>query len=144
MEKEKTVTIGQLARDAGVNPETVRYYERIGLFRPASRSASGYRNYSVEQLQRLRFIRRAQQLGFSLDEIAELLRLVNQDGDRAEVRRLAEQRLTDVEQRLTRMTQLRDTLQNLVHACHGHGSIADCPIIEAVAGDHPPTTFERD
>lgn len=136
MHGEKTLTIGQLARSAGVNTETIRYYERIGLFRPTARSASGYRHYSIEQTHRLHFIRRAQQLGFSLDEIGELLRLVDRNGDRAEVRRLARQRLTDVEQRLVRMTQLRDTLKQLVDTCNDKGTVADCPIIEAVTGNY--------
>lgn len=137
-----TMTIGALAAAAGVRIDTLRYYERSGLLLPATRRASGYREYGDAELRRLRFIRRAQQLGFSLDEIGELLQLVGAGGDRSAVRALAEVRLTDIEQRLQRLTSLRDTLRDLVSACDGHGSVRDCPIIEAVVGEE--LTAERD
>lgn len=134
------MTIGRLASAADVKIDTVRYYERSGLLAPAARRESGYREYGHDELQRLRFIRRAQQLGFSLDEIRELLHLVDSRGDRAEVRALAEDRLGDIERRLEQLTALRDTLRDLVRACHGHGDLSDCPIIEAVVdGDGRPS-----
>ena len=90
--------IGQLARQAGVAIDTVRYYERQGLLPPPQRRASGYRDYDARDSARLRFIRRAKDLGFSLQEIHELLHLSdNRDADRAEVRMLAQRRLDDIE-----------------------------------------------
>ena len=127
-------TIGKLARAAGVAVDTVRYYERIGLLPQARRAPSGYRLYGRDDLRQLRFIRRAQTLGFSLEEIGRLLELMERDGDRAEVRALAEIRLADIEAKMHQFASLRDTLRCLVEACRGHGSVADCPIIEAVVG----------
>ncbi len=125
--------IGQLARQAGVPIDTVRYYERRGLLSPPQRRPSGYRSYQDEDLTRLRFIRRGKALGFTLDEIRELLRLgAAQDADRSEVRALAARRLADVEQRLRELTAIRDTLSELVATCSGHGPVAGCPIIERV------------
>lgn len=125
--------IGQLARQAGVPVDTVRYYERRGLLTPPARRPSGYRSYQDDDVVRLRFIRRGKALGFTLDEIRELLRLSTaEDGDRGEVRALAAQRLADVEQRLIELRAVRDTLNDLVHACSGHGPVAGCPIIERV------------
>lgn len=128
----KEHTIGSLARAAGVGIDTVRYYERRSLLTPAARRASGYRVFGAAELQRLHFIRRAQQLGFSLDEVGELLRLVDNNGDRTDVRALATSRLADIEARLQDMQRLRDQLAGLVDACKGDGPLAHCPIIEAV------------
>jgi Cu(I)-responsive transcriptional regulator len=125
--------IGQLARQAGVPIDTVRYYERLGLLTPPQRRPSGYRNYELEDLTRLRFIRRGKALGFTLDEIRELLRLsAAQDADRSDVRALAVQRLADVEHRLRELAAIRDTLKDLVATCSGHGPVAGCPIIDRV------------
>ena len=125
--------IGQLARQADVPIDTVRYYERRGLLTPPPRRPSGYRSYQSEDLTRLRFILRGKALGFTLEEIRELLRLgAAQDADRSDVRALAARRLADVEQRLRELTAIRDTLKDLVDACSGHGAVAGCPIIERV------------
>lgn len=125
--------IGQLARQAGVPIDTVRYYERRGLLTEPPRRPSGYRSYEAEDLTRLRFIRRGKALGFTLDEIGELLRLsAAQDADRGEVRALAARRLADVEQRLRELAAIRDTLSDLVATCSGRGPVAGCPIIERV------------
>ena len=126
------MTIGQLAGAAGVNPDTVRYYERTGLMPLPGRSAAGYRLYTDQDRERLRFIRGAKSLGFSLEEIRHLLELIDSDGDRADVRELASARLEDMDQRLARMQQARGVLAELVSACSGHGSLRDCPIVEAV------------
>lgn len=125
-------TIGKLARAAHVKVDTVRYYERIGLLPAPVRSESGYRLYGPPELRQLRFIRGAQALGFSLDEIGALLEVVNTDGDRAHVRSLAVARLTDLDRELAVLLARRDRLQALVQACAGHGSVAECPIIDAV------------
>jgi MerR family copper efflux transcriptional regulator len=131
------LSIGKLAAAAGVGIDTVRFYERAGLLRKPSRTASGYRMYAQEDIARLQFVRRAKALGFSLDEIAELLRLNDGGGRRAAVRSLAGQRLAEIEQKLAELTRMRDTLRHLVHQCHGDGALAGCPIIDAVVDPKP-------
>ena len=126
------LTIGKLATAAEVGVDTVRFYERAGLLKRPQRTPAGYRLYSESDVARLRFIRRAKALGFSLDEIAELLRLNDGRGRRSAVRAVAQQRLNEIEQKLSELGRMRDTLRQLVHECHGDGSIAGCPIIEAV------------
>jgi len=120
-----------LAKRAGVSIDTVRYYEKSGLLAPESRLASGYRRYSDEQVSRLRFIRRAQELGFTLKDIRELLGISKQR-DVAKVKRAAEKKLADVEARLVALTRMRDGLATLVATCPGHGRAADCPILKAL------------
>jgi Hg(II)-responsive transcriptional regulator len=129
-----TLTIGKLARAAEVGVDTVRFYERAGLLKKPPRSASGYRLYDTADAARLRFIRRAKALGFSLDEIVELLKLNDGGGRRSAVRMLAERRLAEIEQKLVDFGRMRDTLRGLVHRCHGEGSLEGCPIIETVLG----------
>jgi MerR family copper efflux transcriptional regulator len=126
-----SIGIGQLAARAGVSIDTVRYYERSGLLAPQARLASGYRRYSELQVSRLRFIRRAQELGFSLKDIRELLNLSKQR-DVARVKRAAEKKLAEVEARLAALTRVRDGLSTLVATCPGHGHAADCPILKAL------------
>ena len=125
--------IGQLATQAGVAIDTVRYYERQGLLPTPQRRASGYRHYDAQDISRLRFIRRAKAIGFSLQEIQDLLRLSgNQDADRAEVRALAQHRLLDIERKLRELDAMRATLATLVGQCSGHGSLEGCPIIDTL------------
>lgn len=123
--------IGILAKRAGVSIDTVRYYEKSGLLAPQSRLASGYRRYSDEQVSRLRFIRRAQELGFTLKDIRELLGISKQK-DVARLKRAAEKKLADVEARLAALTRVRNGLATLVATCPGHGRAADCPILKAL------------
>jgi MerR family transcriptional regulator, copper efflux regulator len=127
----KSIGIGTLAKRAGVSIDTVRYYEKCGLLAPESRLASGYRRYSDEQVSRLRFIRRAQDLGFTLKDIRELLGISKQK-DVAKVKRAAEKKLANVEARLVALTRMRDGLATLVATCPGHGRAADCPILKAL------------
>ncbi len=130
-------TIGQLARRAALAPETLRHYERLGLVEPARRSHSNYRLYDAAALRRLEFIRRAQVLGFSLPEIAQLLGLHAQrdeSGDMAQVHAIARQRLLQIEQRMADLRRLHDGLQQLLDACPGHGKLDDCPILGALCG----------
>lgn len=129
--------IGALARRAGVSIDTVRYYEKSGLLAPEARLASGYRRYGDVQLSRLRFIRRAQELGFSLKDIQGLLGLSKQR-DVAKVKRAAERKLADVEARLASLTRIRDGLATLVATCPGHGRAADCPILQALGREEEP------
>ncbi|HMA12080.1 MAG TPA: MerR family transcriptional regulator [Steroidobacteraceae bacterium] len=128
----QTIGIGTLARRAGVGIDTVRYYERSGLLSPSARLASGYRRYSDAEVSRLRFIRRAQALGFSLKEIGELLALSSRR-DVARVKRSAMARLADVENRIAELERVRDGLARLIKSCPGHGRTADCPILRALS-----------
>lgn len=128
------VGIGQLAKRTGVRIDTVRHYERIGLLRPAARLASGYRRYGDAELKRLRFIRRAKALGFTLEEIHELLTLSTGKNVNS-IRKTASARLADVERRIEELTLIRESLRQLVAACPGHGRAEACPILNALQGE---------
>ena len=129
-----TVGIGKLAQESGVPIETVRHYKNIGLLSPAWRLASGYRQYGEAERKRLRFIRRAKTLGFTLDEIKALLELsAGNNVDR--IRRAAISRLADVERRIEELGRVRDSLRALIKSCPGHGRAEECPILNALAGD---------
>ncbi len=128
--------IGQLAQHAGVAIDTVRYYERQGLLPQPQRRASGYRQYGDHDVSRLKFIRRAKELGFTLQEIHDLLALSDdRHADRAEVRTLAQHRLLDIERKLRELAAMRDTLSRLVDHCSGHGPLQGCPIIDTLTQD---------
>ena len=131
----QTLTIGKLAATAGVGVDTVRFYERAGLLKKPARTPSGYRLYAANDAARLRFVRRAKALGFSLGEVGELLRLNDGRGTRASVRALTERRLAQIEQRVAELDRMRKTLRGLLHDCRGDGPLAGCPIIEAVLAD---------
>ncbi|HVF34169.1 MAG TPA: heavy metal-responsive transcriptional regulator [Candidatus Saccharimonadia bacterium] len=128
--------IGQLAKDAGVAIDTVRYYERNGLLAPAGRLASGYRRYGDAELRRLRFIRRAKSLGFSLEDIRALLAL-SAERSVAKVKRAAEAKLDDVERRIAELERIRTGLRTLIAACPGHGRADACPILNALTNEDP-------
>ena len=128
------LSIGNLARLAGVGIDTVRYYERNGLLSPRSRLASGYRRYSELELARLRFIRRAQKLGFTLKEIGSLLSL-SARRNVAQVKKAAQAKLDDVDARIADLRRVRDGLALLVEACPGHGQASECPILRALGDE---------
>jgi len=130
------MNIGQLARQTGVPIDTVRYYERQQLLPAARRSPAGYRIFDQDAVRRLRFIRRAKTLGFTLDEIAGLLSLSSRrDQDMSDVRSAAAARLADVDQRLRELQRMRGALAQLIDACPGHGDLAACPIMAALQED---------
>ena len=133
----RPLKIGELAEASRVGIETIRYYERRGLMPKTARTASGYRMYDEEAIQRLAFIRRAQNLGFSLDEIAKLLSLQD-GGSKAEVRELALSKLTMIEEKLSDLQRMQDILTELVGRCSGRGSVAGCPILEALDHEAEP------
>lgn len=137
------LTIGKVAKQAGVGIDTVRFYERAGLLPKARRTISGYRLYAPDDADRLRFIRRAKALGFSLDEIAQLLQLNAGRGTRANVRKLAQRRLDDLNQKIEEMTAIRDALSHLVKRCSGEGPVSGCPIIEGVLAKAPVACKEH-
>lgn len=126
------LTRGQLARACGIGIEAIRFYERQGLLPKPPRSAAGYRYFPADSIDRLNFIRRAKQLGFSLKEIAELLSLHEQSGDRSEVKALALSKLAEIETRLRDLQNMQQALSKLVEQCSGHGSVQGCPIIHAL------------
>ena len=131
----KTMTIGKVARDAEVGVETVRFYEREGLLRKPDRKPSGYRQYDVETIDRLRFIKRAKWLGFSLQEIKGLLGLrLDPSATRADIRDRAEAKMADIDARIKELKRMKKALLKLTKACDGHGSVEGCPIIEALEG----------
>lgn len=128
-----SLTIGRLAKEARVNLETVRYYERRGLIPKPPRSLSGYRLYPVEAARRLRFIQRAKELGFSLREIKELLSLrVSPRTIRAEIRRTAEAKITDIQTKIQSLERMEKSLRKLTKACGGSGPVSECPILESL------------
>lgn len=129
-----SIGIGTLAKRAGVRIDTVRYYEKNGLLSPRARLASGYRRYGELEVSRLRFIRRAQALGFTLKEVRELLALSAQK-DVARIKRSAQAKLDDVNERIAALERIREGLSTLIAACPGHGRAADCPILNALGGE---------
>jgi MerR family copper efflux transcriptional regulator len=132
-----SLSIGQLAERAGVAIDTVRYYERNALLAPAGRLASGYRRYGAIELKRLRFIRRAKALGFSLEDSRSLLTL-SDERDVAKVKRAAQRKLEDIEQRLQELERIRSGLKSLIEACPGHGRADACPILNALTQEELP------
>ena len=128
--------IGQLAKLAGVAVDTVRYYERQGLLPCASRTESGYRCYQKEDALRLRFIRRAKVLGFTLEEITGLLELsARRHDDMAELKQAAEARVEALDARIAELQRVRSGLKRLVNSCPGHGALEACPILSALSED---------
>ena len=126
----QTMTRGEVARRTGVNIETVRYYEQRGLIPRPPRSASGYRKYTEDYVERIRFIKRAQELGFTLQEIVELLSLrVDPEMDRGEVKQRAEAKLADIEEKIRDLERMAQALTTLVATCSGCGPTSECPIL---------------
>ncbi len=132
------LTIGQLARQAGVGVETIRFYEREGLLAEPGRLPSGYRQYPPDAVERVKFIRRAQRLGFTLRESKELLDLRDDpDAGQVDVRERATDKLADIDARIAELQGMRAELGRLVAVCRGRGPAANCPIIAAI-GDAAP------
>ena len=125
--------IGEAASQSGVSAKMVRHYESLGLLPPVHRTDAGYRQYGDKQIHTLRFIRRARTLGFSMAEIAELLKLwQNQQRASADVKRIALAHVADLERRIAEMQAMRQTLAQLAHCCAGD-SRPDCPILSGLA-----------
>ena len=126
--------IGEAAQRSGVSAKMVRHYESLGLLPAVHRTESGYRQYSEREVHTLRFIKRSRDLGFSMAEIAELLKLwQNRRRSSADVRRVASKHVDDLNQRIAEMEQMRQTLQHLIHCCHGDER-PDCPILGELEG----------
>jgi len=129
------LTRGQLAKLAGVNLETIRFYESKGLLPKPARSTSGYRLYPREQLRRLGFIRRAQELGFTLNEVKELLSLkASPNRSSLRVKRLAENKISSITEKIRDLRKMLRILEEVTKACDGCGSTSDCPILNVLDG----------
>ena len=127
------MNIGEAAKLSGVSAKMMRHYESLGLLPMVARTDAGYRQYSDREVHTLRFIRRARDLGFSMAEIAELLKLwQNQRRSSANVKKIAQRHLAEIDAKLAEMAAMRETLQHLVHCCSGDER-PECPILEELA-----------
>jgi len=127
------LTIGRLAKEAQVNVQTIRYYERRGLLRDPERTASNYRVYGRDTLRRVRFIKRAQDLGFTLNEIKELLELRASPRSSCEdVRARSHAKIRDIDEKVRTLEAMRKALAKLVRTCSGRGPVTECPILESL------------
>lgn len=142
---DRGLSIGQLAGAAGVGVETVRFYERKGLLPEPPRRRSGYRRYPPDAVARVRFIRRAKDLGFTLREVAELLALrVDPDKTCADVRALARDKIANVEAKLRELERIKTALERLSRQCRGRGPTSECPILDAIeAGEKEAGRADR-
>ncbi len=131
-----TMTIGTIAKKAGIGIETIRYYERRNLIAPVNRRPSGYRIFDGSSLQKIRFIKNAQQLGFSLEEIGELLKLrVGKGGLCENVKSKAESKLNDIESKLKTLNGMKRALKGLIESCVAELPTSDCPILKSFEMD---------
>ena len=131
--EHETYTIARAAEAAAVGVETIRYYERRGLIAQPTQKAGAYRRYDDRHVARIRFIKRAQELGFTLDEVADLLKL-DDGANRKEVQRIASARLDEIRQRIDDLGRMERTLAHLLDHCRS-GGLTKCPIIDALAGN---------
>ena len=133
----RNLSIGEVARAAEVNVQTLRYYERRGLLETPERTGAGRRRYAEETIRLIRFIKRAQELGFTLAEIKELIGLRQSRGrDRSKVRRLAADKLGNVEEKIRRLSAIRRAIMKLVESCDCQEGAIECPILEALDDPH--------
>ncbi|WP_224962674.1 MerR family transcriptional regulator [Geomonas subterranea] len=139
----RTMTIGQIAKRAHVNIETLRYYERQGLIATPPRRESGYRQYPEEAVTRVRFIKRAQELGFSLKEIGELLSLrVDPSISCVEVKQRAEAKVFDIAEKIHTLQKMKEALTKLAETCSGRGPTSECPFLEALGKEEEKSAEE--
>lgn len=128
-----SITIGKVAKAAAVGIETIRFYEREGLIEKPPRRESGYRNYPADTADRIRFIKRAKELGFSLKEIKDLMALRLAPGTTCgQIKKRAEGKMEDIEGKIGSLQRMKRALQKLTDACGGKGSVSQCPILEAL------------
>ena len=126
-------TVGQLAKKANVNLETIRFYERRGLLPEPLRNKSGYRQYSIKELRRTEFIKRTQSLGFSLQEISDLLSLRVESGKTCgDVKQRVKVKLIDIEEKIETLQRMKEALLRLETNCPGKGPLNECPILETL------------
>lgn len=142
--KPVALTIGRLAKAAGVSAHSLRFWETEGLLSPGPRGDNGYRLYRADAVERVRFIVRAKALGFTLPEIRELLALNDGGGERAEVRRIAQRRIEELDRRMAELGSMRAQLATLATRCTGEGRIDGCPVVAALASARPPSQDQDD
>ncbi|QPC88776.1 Cu(I)-responsive transcriptional regulator [Mesorhizobium sp. NBSH29] len=127
------MNIGTASEKSGLPPKTIRYYEEIGLLK-ADRAGNGYRDYSISDVHRLRFLQRSRSLGFSVEECRQLLSLYgDKERESADVKAMAQTKLAEIDRKIGDLVSLRDLLSHLVQNCHGDER-PDCPIIDGLAG----------
>ena len=132
---DATMNIGEAAKASGVSAKMIRHYEGVGLFPEAARTDSGYRQYSGKEVSTLRFIRQSRDLGFSIEQIRELLALwQNRKRPSRQVKALAQAHIEELDEKLQELLAMKATLEHLVHCCHGDDR-PDCPIIETLADE---------
>lgn len=130
-QSEESMSIGELSRMAAVGIETIRYYERIGLLKPVARKTSGYRVFNTDSYKTLRFLKHAQELGFTLSEIKDLLQLRADKKSRCEdVQGKAKKHLEDVEEKIEKLNSIREVLSQLIRQCRSRKTNNSCPILE--------------
>lgn len=129
----KSFSIGELAAASGVATQTIRFYEQQGLMPEPRRTESNYRRYPQDAADRLQFIVHAKQWGFTLDEVRELLMLQDANGDRAEAKRIAAEKLHKIRSQIQSLRRIEAVLAKTVDECSGEGAVAGCPIVEAIA-----------
>ena len=133
---QQTISIGKLAQMTQVTIDSIRFYERRGLIAEPERTESNYRRYTLDAASRLRFIKKAQKLGFSLDEIKDLLNLHHDPkASKADVKARTESKILDIQQKIQDLHKMLEALEQLNELCNGHGPIEECPVLEALAGD---------
>lgn len=129
--------IGELAGRSGIGIETIRYYEREGLLEEPEREPSGYRQYEESALARLRFIRRAKEVGFTLGEIKELLGLwFDPDAKAADVHERTERKIADIEEKICSLEKMKQSLRKILDQCDQRGSVRKCPLLAGLAGEY--------
>ena len=130
------LTRGRRAKQAGLGIETVRVYERQGLIEPPPRTDSNYRIYPEEEVNRLKFIKRAKDLGFTLKEIKELLFIQHDPhATKADIKKRTVEKIEDIKKKVQDLIRIQEALEHLAGSCDGHGPLSECPILEALAGD---------
>lgn len=140
--KMQTLSTGQLAREANVNIQTIRYYERVGLLPETPRRESGYRQFSPDDVTRILFIKHAQQAGFLLKEIKELFALkVNSDSACEEIKERAEAKIVEIDEKIKRLEMMKQTLKTLTAMCSETGAKSECPILEAFESENFKVTL---
>lgn len=134
--KKNTFKIGETARRAGVHKETVRYYEKRNLIPKPARLRSGYRLFTRRHIDQIKFIKRAQELGFTLSEIKELLELrMDENTTCSDIKKEAREKYMDVVNKIEDLQRIKNTLVELIDACEGNGPKGECPILDALEGN---------
>jgi Cu(I)-responsive transcriptional regulator len=136
--KMERLTIGRLSKQVGMSSDTIRFYEVRGMLAPPRRGESGYRIYPESAINRLKFIRLAKGLGFTLDELKEMLELRdNPRADKADVKQRSAEKIEVIDKKILDLTRMRQALEQLSASCDGTGPLIECPIVEALTGkDH--------